>query len=184
MRSESTSPTAIVLTCIAALGRLIPHPANMTPIGASSLFGGAMVARPWNYLLPLLTMFVTDIFLGFHATMPYVYASIAIGVFLAESFLKKSANLKLVAIISVVNAVLFFIVTNFGVWASSTLYPKTTAGLYHCYVMGLPFLRNMVIGDVLFGVGFFAMYQYAHKTAVKTAFDNWAIRSLQLARIK
>lgn len=184
MRNEQTSPTAVVLTLVAALGRLIPHPANMTPIGASSLFGGAVLARPWNYLLPLLAMFVTDIFLGFHSTIIYVYASIALGVFLAERLLRKSQSLKLVALISAINATTFFLITNFGVWASTQLYPKTTAGLYQCYLMGLPFFRNMIIGDLLFGVGFFAIYQYATNSSIKNIIDTWTIRSLQLAKSK
>lgn len=181
MRNSLSSPTAVTLTVIAAMGRLIPHPANFTPVGASTLFGGATLPRPWNYLAPLLVMFVTDIFLGFHATIIYVYGSFLLSAFLAERFLKNDRNLVRVGLLSVTTTLLFFLITNFGVWASTAMYAKTGAGLMESYLMGLPFLGNMLLGDLLFGVGFFGLYQLAEKSLIKEKFDKAVGRHLLLA---
>lgn len=158
---QAQKPTAGLLTILAVLGRLLPHPPNFTPLTGATLFGGAKLAKPWNYLLPIAVLFLTDIFLGFHKTMPYVYVSfLAIAVF-GQLFLKKKASLWRVAGLSLASSLLFFLVTNFGVWQVGGLYPHTGAGLMESYLMGLPFLRNTVAGDVVFSVGFFALYQWA-----------------------
>lgn len=153
-------PTAATLSVATVIIRLIPHPPNFTPLGASALFGGAKLNRPWNYLLPLITLFVTDLFLGFHAVMPYVYGSFCLTIWLGEKFLTKQFQPSRGAALAVVSAVQFFVITNFGVWASTAMYPKTALGLYQAYLMGLPFLRNMLFADVLFASGIIAVYRW------------------------
>ncbi len=68
-----------------------------------------------------------------------------------------------VAAAAVAGAVSFFVLTNFGVWALGTMYPKTLAGLEACFAAAIPFFRNMLVGDlfytaVLFG-GFYLLEQ-------------------------
>src|SRR5204863_9683260 len=53
-------------------------------------------------------------------------------------------------------SLIFFVTTNFAVWAFSGMYSADMAGLIQCYVMGLPFLKYTIAGDlfwaaVLFG---------------------------------
>jgi len=55
----------------------------------------------------------------------------------------------------------FFFVSNFSTWAETTLYPKTAAGLMACYVAGLPFLKNTVMGDLFFSTVLFGTYEWA-----------------------
>src|SRR3990167_9590053 len=86
MQELFKKPTALAISIGAIAVRLLPHPGNMTPVGATAIFGGAKLTRPWNYLAPLLVLFVTDLFLGFHALMPYVYGSFIISVWLSERF--------------------------------------------------------------------------------------------------
>src|SRR3989344_5982533 len=100
MQDLLKKPTALALSIGAIAVRLLPHPGNMTPLGATALFGGAKIARPWNYLAPLLVLFLTDIFLGFHALMPYVYGCFILSVWLSEGFPKQSKTTKKMAIIS------------------------------------------------------------------------------------
>lgn len=167
-------PTALVLLCVSIIIRLLPHPANFTPVGATALFGGSKLARPWNYFLPLAIMFSTDIFLGFHSTIPYVYGSFLLIVFLSERFLQKTSYLR-ISILAVINSWLFFLITNFGVWLQGALYPPTFAGLLESYLMGLPFLRNMLLGDLIFALGFFWLYE----TAVRSVRVRAAEKRLQ-----
>jgi hypothetical protein len=165
-------PTATAITIATLFVRLVPHPPNMTPLGASALFGGAKLARPWNYVLPMATLFVTDIFLGFHSTMPFVYVSFVATVAIGEWALKKQASTKTLIASAIASSLLFFIVTNFGVWAVGKLYPQTVFGLWESYIAGLPFLRNMLIGDVLYTVGFFSLYKLAENNLVIEKIDN------------
>lgn len=141
------------------------------------MFGGAKLSRPWNYLLPIGIMFVTDIFLGFHKTMPYVYASFLLIALLGEQVLKKNATLPKIAAISTAGSLLFFFITNFGVWVSGTMYAHTTAGLLQCYAMGLPFLKWTFLGDMTYSLGFFGLYAFAQKTnlvrSLDTAISSW-----------
>lgn len=157
---RSTLPRKIATTTLivsSVIIRLLPHPANFTPVGATALFGGAKLTRPWNYLAPIAVMAVTDIFLGWHRTMIYVYVSLILITFIGERTLTNKGAWPRVGLAAIAGSLLFFFITNFGVWESSNLYPHTAIGLYQSYLMGLPFLRNMLAGDVLFSLSFFGI---------------------------
>lgn len=176
---ESPKPTAFLLTILAVLGRLLPHPPNFTPLTGATLFGGSKLSRPLNYLLPIGILFLTDIFLGWHKTMPYVYGSFLAIAMIGEWALKNRPSLARVAGFSALSSVLFFVVTNFGVWQAGGLYPHTLAGLGQCYVMAVPFFRNTLLGDLVFSTGFFAMYQFAENRGMLGRVDkkltNWLV---------
>lgn len=144
----------------------------MTPLGATALFGGATINRPWNYLAPVLILFLTDFMLGFHGTMPYVYGSFMISVFLAEKLLKPSITAKKLVVLATANALIFFLLTNFGVWLEGLLYPPTAAGLMESYLMGLPFARSMLLGDLTYTLGIFGLYALAKKNLPVERFDK------------
>lgn len=175
-------PTATVLTIISIVSRLIPHPANFTTVGATSLFAGSKLGAPWRYILPLVAMLVTDLLIGFHDTMLYVYVSIVLAIFLGEKLLAGNPTTSRLATVALANSALFFIITNFGVWLSGTLYPPTTAGLIESYVMGLPFWRNMLVADLVFTVGFFKLYQLAESMKIIERFDSRLVEYIQGSR--
>jgi hypothetical protein len=58
--------------------------------------------------------------------------------------------------VMVLCSLIFFAITNFGVWAFSGMYPLTVEGLTACYVAALPFLQHTIIGDMLWAVALFA----------------------------
>ena len=144
----------------AALTRLMPHPPNFTPIIAMGLFGGAYLKdKRWALMLPVVAMLLADLFLGFHGTMIWVYGSLII--ITAMGFLLNSGvTLKNGAIATLGGSLLFFLVTNFGVWASGSFYPKTVEGLISCYAAGIPFFGNTLAGSVFYsGLMFFGYEQ-------------------------
>jgi len=167
-------PSAFILIIASIIGRLVPHPANFTPLGGAALFGGAKLTRPWNYLAPLFVLFVTDLVIGLHGTMVYVYGGFVVSVFLGETFLKERANPLRVGFVGALAATIFFLISNFGVWAEGLLYPKTWLGLIDCYIAAIPFFRNMLVADVVFGVGFFTLYQWAQNRGFARQFDKQA----------
>jgi hypothetical protein len=60
---------------------------------------------------------------------------------------------------SLSSSMLFFIISNFGVWISSGMYAKTWSGLIECYIMAIPFYQNSMAGDVVFCAIIFGMFQ-------------------------
>lgn len=137
--------------------RLTPHVPNVVPIGALALFSGMTIPNIGGFLLPLIVMVISDIFLGFHSTIPYVYGSFILITVIGYSLHKKITPLS-VGLGSLFGSVLFFIITNFGVWVTSTQYEKSVSGLMNAYIMGLPFFRNTILGDLFYNVLFFAGY--------------------------
>src|SRR3990172_2742871 len=143
MRDTNGSPVrrsyerrvAVGLTVIGALARLIPHPANFTPVGGASLFAGARL-RGWTaYLVPLLLMAATDPILAllygypvFRPLTPVIYGSFLINVWIGRRILQ-SVSARRIAGASALCSVQFFMLTNAGVWLWGGLYPLTAAGL-------------------------------------------------------
>jgi hypothetical protein len=143
---------AVLVSMIAAAAalRLLPHPPNMTPIAAIALFGGASFAdKRLAFLVPLSALFVSDLALGLYSHMEFVYASFALTACLGLLLRTRKTALT-VAGAGIASAFIFFIVSDFGTWATTALYPKTFAGFVACLVAAIPFLRNMVLGDLFY----------------------------------
>ncbi|MBI4948052.1 hypothetical protein HY844_00645 [Candidatus Berkelbacteria bacterium] len=162
---------SIVLTLIAIASRLLPHPPNFTALGAGALFGGAKIARPYNYLLVLFSLFVTDIFLGFHSTMPFVYAAFILSVALGE-IMPKKYSVKKTATYALISSTAFFIITNLGVWLVGGIYERSVAGLVTCFVMAIPFYGLTLLGDMLYSLGLFSAYAYQSEKIYKLEVAN------------
>ncbi len=149
----------ITIVLLATGARLIPHPPNFTPVGGLALFSGASLNGTLAFILPLFVIFLSDLFLGFHSSMIYVYISFSLTVLLGR-VLKKNQKLHRLVLTSLSSSLLFFLVTNFGFWVSTNIYPKSFSGLLNCYFMGLPFFRNTLVGDLFYTLSFFYGYKY------------------------
>ena len=154
---------ALVVAMILGAGamRLVPHVSNFTPVAAIALFGGARFRGVWIALaVPLLAMFVSDVALellygwGLHALMPVVYGCFALTVLMGRGLRGRSRPVPILAA-GIGAAVVFFVVTNFAVWASGTLYPRNVSGLVECYVAAVPFFRNSLLGTLVYSAGLF-----------------------------
>ncbi len=147
-----------IIILLAVIARLIPHVPNFAPIGGLALFSGSNFKNKIALLIPLSAMFISDIFLGFHSTIPYVYVSFIIIALIGG--LIKNNKWQSLALASVTSSILFFIITNFGVWATGSMYVKNLNGLMQSYVMGLPFFRNTLISDLFYSFTFFYGYRF------------------------
>jgi len=154
-----TNPTLIIGLAVAA--RLLPHPPNFAPIAAMALFGGAYLNPRYAIIFPLIAMFLSDIFIGFYSplVMVSVYGSFvltgALGI-----WLKKRRNPRNVVLVAVGASLLFFLITNLAVWAAGA-YARDLSGLVQSYIMGLPFLKNTLAGDLFYTISFFGGYELA-----------------------
>ena len=152
----------VAALAIALAGRLIPHPANFTPIGALALFIGIYLAQKsrWALLLPLAAMFIADLVIGVYDAklMLVVYGSFLFyGVF--GLLIKDKKNVGTVVLATLAGSFLFYPATNFGVWAFSPVYDSTLEGLMLSYTMGLPFLKYTLLGDTFFALVFVGGYE-------------------------
>lgn len=140
----------ISIILAASLSRLLPHPPNMTSVAAVALFGGAYFSdRRLAFLVPLAALFLSDLFLGFYGHMEVQYLSFALIVCIGL-WLEKDRSVFKIAAAALAGSVLFFLLTNFGVWAFGSLYPRTLGGLMDCYIAAIPFFRNTLQGDMLY----------------------------------
>lgn len=156
---------AAALACVvlfAAIYRILPHPLNVTPIGAMALFVGAHVPKKWLALcLPIIAMLISDFALGFK---PYLYTYLGMALTVAIGFsLSRNASAKNILIGSLGATATFFLVTNFGAWLGSSFYPQNASGLMASYTAGIPFLQKSLIGDLLFTALFFGGYAAAKR---------------------
>lgn len=151
---------ALFLIFIGAILRLLPHPPNFAPIAAIALFGGVYLSRKMALILPVFAMLVSDYFLGFYqfSLMAFVYLSFLITVFLGI-YLKKNKKWYTVLGTSFFASILFFLLTNFAVWAFTSWYPKSFPGLIECYTMAIPFFKNTLFGDLFYVVLFFGVFE-------------------------
>lgn len=161
----------------AVLLRLFPHVPNFAPVGAMSLFGGVYLGKKYSLGIILLTMLVSDYFLLYmhpfsstlftfshlygpsaliHATTLSVYGSFLLSVVIGM-WLRKHLSKENIVLACLTSSLLFFLITNFGVWAAGA-YSRSITGLWESYFMGLPFLRATVFGDLFYTGIFFGGY--------------------------
>jgi len=151
----------ILLILFTILSRFIPHPPNFTPVIGVGLFAGATINRRiFAFLIPFSIMFISDIFLGLHTTMVWVYGSL-IFVVLVGILITGKVKISTVLGGSVIGSILFFLATNFGVWITGGGYghPLTMNGLVLCYIDGIPFFMNTLGGTILYSGLLFGGYE-------------------------
>lgn len=148
-----------VIIIAAVVSRFIPHPPNFSPISAIALFGGAYYTdKKLSFIIPLLAMFLSDLFIGLHSLIPFIYASFAVIVFIGFQLRQKKSPVK-IGLAAVTGSVVFFIVTNFAVWLIGSFYPKTVDGLVACYVAAIPFFQNTLMGDLIYATLLFGSFE-------------------------
>lgn len=169
-QNSNWRPVALSLTVLGAIVRLLPHPPNFAPVGATSLFAGARLPVWQAYLVPLALMAITDpIVASFYHVAAYskytvfIYASFLIAVWLGRR-LRGSESVPRIAALSVINSMQFFLVTNFGSWLWFQGYPKTWAGLASCYSNAIPFFGWTLGSDLLFTAVLFGLYAWLTRT--------------------
>ena len=139
----------ILLSSIGALifFRFLPHPPNFTPVIAMAFYLPIFFGM-WCIPFVLLAFAITDFFIGFHSLLVWTWGSLAL-----ISLISKFSNSILSRLfLSFVGAVIFYIISNFGVWFSGSLYQYSIEGLIQCYIMALPFFTNTLLSTIIFSL--------------------------------
>ena len=149
-----------MLVVFGVLGRILPHIWNFAPIIAIGLFAGVYLGKRYAYLLPLVAMFVSDIFLGFYdlKLMFFVYTSFTLAGVIGY-FIRNCKNVFTISAASISASALFYVITNWAVWQFSPFYEKTVEGLILSYTLALPFFRSALVGDLFYTFLFFGAYE-------------------------
>lgn len=151
----------IGIIAAAMFARLIPHPPNFTPIAAIALFGGAYFSsKKLAFIIPFAALFLSDLIIGFYSNMWAVYLSFALIVVIGFG-LKNKKKITSIMFASVSASVLFFIITNFAVWLTGTMYPKSIEGLAGCFAAAIPFFHYTLFGDLFFVGLMFGIFEIA-----------------------
>ncbi len=158
---------AVVLILFAAFSRLLPHPMNFAPVAAIALFSGVYLNRKYAFIIPFAALVLSDIFLGFYTYIYWVYGTFflvaLIGLWLKSRVENSNGGKKAAYIFGTTLAasIIFFLVTNFGVWTSGMYYEMNFGGLIQCYTMAIPFFRNSLGGDLFYVTAMFGIYELA-----------------------
>lgn len=157
----------------ALLLRLLPHPWNVTPLGAMFLFSGATFrSKVESLVVPLAALLLSDyavihiLYQGRYGWFsPYTWAGFLLVGLIGWALRGRMTWLR-VGGASLAGSVVFFVVSNFGVWAGEKLYAPTLGGLMDCYVAALPFFRNSLLGDLAYAALMFGSYSLLRRQAV------------------
>lgn len=154
---------AILLLIFGIATRFITHAPNFTPVTAIALFGGVYLTRKHAILLPLVLMMLSDFVIGMHNTMFFTWGSFIL-IALMGLWVRGHKNPTTIATSSVLSAILFFVITNFGVWLAGSLYPPTLTGLSDCFIAAIPFFRNTLFSSLGYSLVLFGSYELiAHR---------------------
>ncbi|MDD4908802.1 MAG: hypothetical protein PHJ00_07060 [Candidatus Omnitrophica bacterium] len=156
--------------------RFAPHAPNFTPVAAIALFSGVYLNKKYALIVPLLLMVSSDMVIGLHNVAAFTWGSFVLIALLAGP-LKKHKNVFGIALGSIAASLLFYVVSNFGVWAMGW-YPRTLSGLVQCYVMGLPFLRDFTAATIVYAAIFFGAYEAVKGLVKNTKFSKVLLETL------
>jgi hypothetical protein len=116
----------LLLIMVGIIFRFVPHAPNFTPIAAIALFGAMNLPnKRLSLIMPLALMIISDLFLGMHDMVAFTWGATVL-VSLIGLSLKKSKKTTAILGGSLAASIVFFIVTNFGVWMMGW-YPQDSA---------------------------------------------------------
>ena len=168
------------LILIAAFSRIIPHYPNFTPLCAIALFGGKYFRnKNIAFLIPIVALWFSDVvinnfilsqyfegFTFFYSGFYWQYGTFLLITLIGRKTLNNFSFLKLLGV-SISSSLLFFIISNFGVWISSSIYSKDILGLIACYTVAIPFYIGTLSGSIFYSFFLFGSYELLSKKKSK-----------------
>ncbi len=160
------------LIVLGVLTRFIPHLPNFTAVGAVGLAGAALwTSRKWAVWAPLLILLLSDWLFGvltpwkgWYAGQAFVYAGFLayplVGMWMLRGRRWSWMRMGMAAVVA---SFAFFVVSNFGVWLTGTMYPHTPAGLLAAYAAGLPFWGYQLMGDLFYSTLIVTAWHALHR---------------------
>ncbi|MBU1131078.1 hypothetical protein KJ840_03020 [Patescibacteria group bacterium] len=178
MKKSSLFLLLIILASSAIVVRLIPHPANFTPVAAIALFAGYYLPKKWAIILPLAVMLISDLFIGFYEwkLMLAVYGCLALAGIIGI-IIRNRRNVVTVITSTLLISLSFFLITNLAVWLFSPWYAHDWPGLVLCYTLAVPFFRNTLMGNLFFVGILFGSYELVRAGLTKKVLIKTLIKT-------
>lgn len=143
--------------------RVVPHPPNVAPVGATAVLAGRTLPRHFAIALVIVAMFLADALLAWlHGyplvswVTPFSYAGFVVQALLGRAFRRIRGGAVAAALLG---SCAFFALSNLGVWAAGGLYPHTPAGLSACFLAAVPFFGPTVASDLLWTIALSLAYK-------------------------
>jgi len=163
----------ILLVVLASFSRILPHIPNFTPIVAIALFSASYFSNKYlAFIIPMLSLWLSDLvinnvilsgyygkFIWFYPGFIWQYASFLIIAIIGIKTLKKRSFIRILGI-TISSSLVFFLITNFGVWISSSMYPKNIFGILACYTAAIPFYYSTLFGSLFYSFFLFGIYDF------------------------
>lgn len=166
----------VLMIMLAVFSRIIPIMPNFSPLGAVGLFGAAYFVKKWQaFFIPIVSIWLSDLFVnnviyaGYFSKFIWFYQGFYwqyggyLLIVLAGILIFKKVNFHRVILGATASTAIFFLVSNFGVWASGTMYPSNFQGLITCYAAGIPFLKGTLMGDLFYSGILFGLFALAQR---------------------
>ena len=133
----------LFLLLFLTISRLIPHEPNFTPILSVSILGFLFSKNFLKKIFLIIgSMIISDLIIGVHALIPYIYFSIIIIILIS--------NKKNYFYMVFFGPCIFFIISNLGEWIHSSYYAKDISGLIECFYLAIPFFKNTLISTIFY----------------------------------
>jgi len=127
--------------------RFVPHPPNFTSLIALSFYIPVFLGLRFIPAL-IISFAITDLIIGYHSGTHWTWGSVLVIGVISQYFIK---NLSWRLSGALLGAIIFFVITNFGVW-STGVYGYTLSGFFNCYVLAIPFFAYSLISTILFSI--------------------------------
>ena len=171
MKKEFT--ILILLIFLASFSRIVPHVPNFTPIVAIALFSASYFSNKYlAFIIPILSLWLSDLvinniilsgyykeFIWFYPGFIWQYVSFLIIAIIGLKTLKKRSFIRILGV-TISSSLVFFLITNFGVWASGSMYPKNIFGILACYTAAIPFYYSTLFGSLFYSFFLFGTYEF------------------------
>ena len=162
----------LLMTILLIMSRLITDIPNFTPTIALVIFTGYFIKNRYTVLLIILiSQGISDFYIGLHDSMLFIYFSFLLIAFISPLVIKK-LNLSSVITASLIGPVIFFIISNFGVWYSMNIYSNDMRGLIECYLAGVPFFDETLISTLLFSITIYVINKILLKNLINLSFSK------------
>ncbi len=162
--------TLIIL--VAAFSRMMPHPYNFSPLAAIGLFGAAHFEKKWlAVLIPLMATWLSDVFINnmiyaqyfdgftlFYSGFAWQYSAYILIAIFGVAIYSKKVNILNILGGALGASLIFFLLSNFGVFISNPIYTKDLIGLVACYTAALPFAQGTLMGNLVYSSVLFGAY--------------------------
>lgn len=161
---------AIVLIILGVASRLLPHPGNFTAVVAVALFSGVTLSPGLALTVPLIVMAASDLFFEPHSLFLLMWGAFVLTTWIGIR-LRGNPKFGRILLGSFAGSLLFYFISNLGVFIFQDMYPKTAAGLVQCYVMALPFLKNSLLANLLYVPALFGAFALAKQLSKSVSFS-------------